>query len=311
MLIALAAGLLLLISGFAYEELSRRRQAVRFPPVGQLIDVGGHRLHLLSKGAGEPTVVVEQGAGGPSLNWLPLQEQIADFTRVCLYDRAGYQWSDPVSVPRSLADRVKDLHTLLVNGHVPGPYVLVAHSYGGFLIRLFASEYPECVAGLVFVDTPHELSYFRPEVLSAYRKFRWMMNLMNLLSHVGLPRLLRFPPAMARREYFAAASDDIASLERSADWLVKPDAFHPLGDLPIAVITHGVPFPGPFAVLEKGWREGQDRLAKLSTNSLFLVAEKSNHMVQNDEPEVVLRVIRTVVEKAREIGASARLKTPA
>ena len=115
---AVAAGLLL--AGFLYERRSRRRDQDRFPPLGRLIDVNGHRLHLLTKGVG-PTVVIEQGAGGPSLAWLGLQEQIAKFARVCLYDRAGYQWSDPVSAPRSLEDRVRDLHALLPRRSCPSP----------------------------------------------------------------------------------------------------------------------------------------------------------------------------------------------
>jgi pimeloyl-ACP methyl ester carboxylesterase len=263
-------------------------------------------LHLVSKGVG-PTVVIEQGAGGPSLAWLPLQEQIAEFAQVCLYDRAGYQWSDPLPAPRSLEDRVRDLHTLLHAAHLPEPYILVGHSYGGFLIRLFATQYPASVAGLVLVDTPHELGYCQRDVLSLYAKFALLMKAMKYLSLFGLPRLLtawftktdseQIKAIMVRREYFAAASDDISSLQRAAPWLVKPEAFSPLGDLPIAVITHGQPFPGPFAVLEKTWREGQDRLAALSTNSVLLVAEKSNHMIQNDEPEIVLEAIRSLAVK--------------
>jgi hypothetical protein len=134
-----------------------------------------------------------------------------------------------------------------------------------------------------------------------------MMKAMKFLSLFGLPRLLtawfakqdsklneQMNAFMVRREYFAAASDDIASLQRAAPWLVKPEAFSPLGDLPMAVITHGQPFPGPFAVLEKTWRAGQERLAALSTNSVLLVAEKSNHMIQNDEPEIIVEAIRSL-----------------
>jgi len=302
--------------GFVYEQRSRRDDARRFPPLGQLIDVGGHRLHFLVRGTEAPTVVFEQGAGGPSLAWLGVFEAVSEFARVCLYDRAGYQWSESVPGPRSIEERTKDLHALLLKAEVPGPYVLVAHSYGGFLVRLFAKEYPASVAGLVLIDTPHESGYFEPDVLSFYSKMRWMLLAAGALSWAGLPRILtrwlskpdpslpagrseQINSGMVRREYFAAASDDIASLERAASWLVKPDAFPPLGDLPLAVVTHGKPFPGPFAVLEKSWRAGQEHLAALSTNSVFRVAEQANHMVQNDDPQAVIEAIRSVVARVR------------
>ena len=114
--------------------------------------------------------------------------------------------------------------------------------------------------------------------------------------------------AMVSREYFAAASDDIASIRRAAPWLVRPEAFSELGDLPVAVIAHGKPFEGPLAALEKSWRDGQDRLAALSTNSVFFVAEKANHSIHSDEPEVVIDAIRDVVARARNrvpFGASS------
>ena len=316
----LAAGFIvfvgLLSAGWIYEVRSRQRDAKRFPPPGQLVDVGGRRLHLLLRGTG-PTVVIEQGAGGPSLNWFPLLEQIAQFARVCLYDRAGSQWSDAVAGPRSLEDRVEDLHRLLTKADIPGPYVFVAHSFGGFLARLFALKYPGSVAGLVLVDTPHEESYYQRLVVSRYAKFKWVLRIMAVLARFGVPRLLNrlvgkpdpnVPPelspqlnaAMVRREYFAAASDDIACLEREALGLAKTGALGTLGNLPVVVITHGKPFPGPFAVLEKFWREGQDKLAALSTNGRVVVAVNSNHMIHNDEPEVVVDAIRSVVEAVRK-----------
>jgi pimeloyl-ACP methyl ester carboxylesterase len=307
-----AAIVFLLLSGIVYEALSRRLDGRRFPPLGQLVDVGGHRLHLFSKGAGEPTVVIEQGAGGPALAWLGIQDQVAKSARVCLYDRAGYQWSDVVSGPRSLEDRVEDLRRLLSNAGLPGPYVMVAHSYGGFLVRLFANRYPSQVAGMVLVDTPDELSYFRKEVLSTYAKFGWVLKAMGLLSWFGLPRLFsrltskpdQLNTGMIRREYFAAARDDIGSMEREKDWLTMPNSLGTLGGLPLIVITHGQPFPGPFSVLEKGWIDGQKRLANLSTNGTLIVAEKSNHMIQNDQPEVVVSAILNVLERcsARAAG---------
>ncbi len=325
LLAAVAVLLSLVLAGMIYEERGRRSDAQRFLPLGELIDIGGRRLHLLAKGTEGPTVVIEQGAGEPSLSWFGLQAEISQFARVCLYDRAGYQWSDPVAGPRSIEDRVKDLHALLVKDGVPGPYVLVAHSYGGFLVRLFARDYGDSVAGLVLVDTPDEGVYFRREVLSRYSQIAAMLAMMKVLSRIGLPRLVtrwmagrssevpgpvteQLNAGMVRREYLAAASDDIASLKRAQPWLSKPGALRSLGDIPVVVITHGQPFPGPFAVLENGWREGQERLAALSTNSALLVAEKANHMIHQDEPEIVVNAIHRVV---RAVRAGERLNAAA
>ena len=313
---AVVAVLCLLLSGAVYEKLCRRRDVRRYPPLGELIDLGGYRLHLLAKGTEGPTVVIEQGAGGPSLSWFDLQKEIANFASVCLYDRAGYQWSDPVRGPRTLEDRVQDLYALLIKADRPGPYVLVAHSYGGFLARLFARDHRDSVAGLVLIDTPDASVYFKDAVLSRYSQIAWMMGAMKFLSAVGLPRLLtrwfasqndktasevsgQINAGMVRREYFATASDDIDSLKRASAWLRRPDALGLLGDMPVVVITHGQPFPGPFAVLEEGWREGQEKLAALSTNSVLIVADKANHMVHQDEPRVVVDAIRSVITAVR------------
>jgi len=249
----LAASILVigtLSAGFVYEAVTRRRDARRFPPLGRLIDVGGRRLHLLAKGTGGPTIVIEQGAGSPSLAWLSVLDQVAPFACVCLYDRAGYQWSDAVSRPRTIEDRVRDLHALLKGAALPEPYILVAHSYGGFLVRLFARQYPDKVAGMVLVDTPHERTYFRREVLSLYSKFAWVLRLMKTLSWFGIPRLVlrltakadpsipsdvtaRINAGMVRRESFAAAMDDLRSCQKALPWILKPDALGNLGDIPL------------------------------------------------------------------------------
>jgi len=146
---------LLLAAGWLWELWSEARSRKRNPPPGQMVEVGGRRLHLLTKGgAPGPTVVIEQGAGELSIFWWPIQDAVAGFARVCTYDRAGYGWSDAAKGPRSMADRVADLHEVLHAGGVPGPYVLVGHSYGGPMISLFARDYPDETAGLIFADTP-------------------------------------------------------------------------------------------------------------------------------------------------------------
>src|SRR5215510_15566103 len=126
-----------------------------FPPPGKLIDVGGWRLHLNCTGevrASQPTVILEAGMGDFSAEWSLVQPGVAKFARVCSYDRAGDGWSDWGPIPRTLHQVVYELHTLLDRAGVKPPFVLVGHSYGGWVVRLYASIYPTEVAGMVLVE---------------------------------------------------------------------------------------------------------------------------------------------------------------
>jgi alpha/beta hydrolase fold len=139
--------------GGGYETLGAAADAKAYPMPGQLIDVGGHRLHLSCTGAGTPTVVLEPGAGGmsSSLGWIA--PAVARDTRVCVYDRAGRGWSEPADTAQDGAQIATDLHTLLQRGDVPRPYVLAGHSFGGLYVLTFAARYPDEVAGMVLVDS--------------------------------------------------------------------------------------------------------------------------------------------------------------
>ena len=144
-------------------ETVRAAAAAEAPPVpGRLIDVGGHRLYLSCTGSGSPTVVLEPGAGGKSADLASMARAIAGDTRVCVYDRAGRGWSEPADTPPDAIRTATDLHTLLQRGHVPGPYVLAGHSFGGLYSLTFAARYPDDVAGMVLVDSTAPSSATRP-----------------------------------------------------------------------------------------------------------------------------------------------------
>ena len=143
-------------AGLDRRRLPNRKESIdatAYPPPGQLIDVGGHRLHLNCTGSGSPTVVLEPGLGevSPAMGWIA--PVVARDTRVCVYDRAGRGWSDPADGPQDAAQTAADLHTLLDRGHIPGPYVLAGHSFGGLYVLTFAATYPDQVAGLVLLDS--------------------------------------------------------------------------------------------------------------------------------------------------------------
>ena len=121
----------LALVGAIYEFVEEAADAKTYPPPGQLVDVGGHRLHINCTGTGSPTVIIEAGLGDWLTGWAWVQPEVAKTTQVCTYDRAGYGWSDPYPLPRNAEQFAKELHTLLHEANIPGPYVLVGHSLGG------------------------------------------------------------------------------------------------------------------------------------------------------------------------------------
>jgi pimeloyl-ACP methyl ester carboxylesterase len=296
---ALLLLLLLLAIGYVYEWTGERRDARLKPAPGRLFSVGDHKLHLLCKGSAAPAVVIEQGAGELSKFWWPVQDDIAKFAHVCTYDRAGYGWSEPGRSGATIEDRTRELHSLLSKAGVQGPFIFVAHSYGGLIVRNYVREYPGQAAALVLVDTPAESSIFQDEVLGLYAKARVMNRVVGLVSRFGVLRLLshwlpldRFGLWLTKPAEYSALCDDLASLERVPASRRASESAGSLGSLPVIVITHGKPFPGPFALLEKNWSEGHAQLAALSNDSVLMVAKNSNHMIQQDEPALVVDAIR-------------------
>ncbi len=296
---ALLIALFALALGYLYAWAGQRRDARLHPAPGLMVSVGGRRLHLLCKGVAGPTVVIEQGAGELSRSWWPVQDETAKFARVCTYDRAGFGWSDRAQEGRTIGERAEDLHNLLTNADIPGPYIFVAHSYGGMIVQSYTEMHPDEVAGLILVDTPDESSIFQRDVLDFYAKVRTANRVFGLAARFGVFRLLRhwipldrYGFWLAQPAEYSALCDDLASLERVPQPQRSSKAAGSLGALPLMIITHGQAFPGPFAVLEKNWSEGQKRLVDLSTDSTLIVAKNSNHMIQHDEPELVINAIR-------------------
>src|SRR5512139_3161821 len=168
----LAVLLGLALIGYIYEPMAEAADAKAYPPPGQLVDVGGYRLHIHCTGSGSPTVVIDAGLGDWSTSWgETVQPGVAKTTRICTYDRAGMGWSDPGPLPRDAARFARELHTLLQNAQIPGPYILVGHSLGGLPVRVFAHDYAPEVAGVVLIESmnPNHFKETSAEVLSQSR----------------------------------------------------------------------------------------------------------------------------------------------
>jgi pimeloyl-ACP methyl ester carboxylesterase len=304
------------VIGWAWRRAAEGRDARRLP-FGEYAEIGGRRLHVVRRGHGGPTVVIESGAGFSSSVWWPMQERLANSATVVSYDRAGLGRSDRAPLQRTLSDRVDDLEAMLKQTGLEPPYVLVGWSYGGMLIRIFAHRYPDQVAGLVFVDSGHEAVFSTPGAQTYLRRIAFVQRVFGGLAQTGLLRLLRVrgmpEPATAlprtaeqRRglglltaHSFLAGADEFSSMRAVATAMTGLSTPGTLGSTPIAVITHGKPFPGPFAVLETNHPEGMRALAALSTNSVLTVAENSLHALPLEEPEVVIDAISAVLDAAR------------
>ena len=153
--IALTA-ICLLVAGACYQYASTKIDDYRYPCPGTMIDMGGYKLHIIDTGSGGPTVVLDSGMGSPAIFWELAQLGISKFTRCVSYDRGGYGWSDTSPKSRDSETVTEELYTLLKKANIPGPYILVGASLGGYNVRLFASKYPNEVIGVVLVDACHE-----------------------------------------------------------------------------------------------------------------------------------------------------------
>jgi pimeloyl-ACP methyl ester carboxylesterase len=252
--------------GGGFETVRAATDASPSPMPGQLIDVGGHRLHLSCTGSGSPTVMLEPGAGGVSSDLGLITQAVARDTRVCVYDRAGRGWSEPADTAQDAAQIATDLHTLLHRAQVPGPYVLAGHSFGGLYALTFAARYPDEVAGMVLVDSTAPASAAKPTAPSPVGSDDLTGRVSALLStsaRLGLARLVDVPTASHLRstidEYLRANS----STEEAA-------SLRDFADKPLVVLTASI---GNLP----GWSEDQDALATLSTDSVHLVVNGTDH----------------------------------
>ena len=171
-LLGLVGALLALaVAGAIYQAIATELAERAYPPPGEMVDVGGYRLHINCVGQGSPTVVLDAGSGAMSAHWVWVQRQVSGTTRVCAYDRAGMGWSEMGPDPRDAKQITGELHTLLSNAGIEGPYMLVGHSFGGMYMQTYAARYPGEVAGVALVDSSTDPDQFsqRPEARESYK----------------------------------------------------------------------------------------------------------------------------------------------
>jgi len=304
-----------LLAGVIYQFVATKIDAYRwYPPSTEMVDVGGSSMHLYCTGeeGRAPTVVMDIGSGGIGMDWQRVQPGVAKFSRVCSYDRAGTGWSDSGPQPRTSQQIVKELHTLLGNAGVEGPYVLVGHSFGGVNMQLYAGRYPDEVAGMVLVDSAIADKDFLRAMEPSFPPPVWL----KFLATIGVTRLPytlggvtdeRFAITTHAKDNYEVANY-ISSMGKSYEEVRA--APMSLEDKPLIVLSagsRGKMFP---QFSQKGsdrfneaWTESQADLTQASQNSKQIIAKESGHNIQYDDPELVIDAIRQVVDAVRNGGS--------
>lgn len=287
----IVALLALAVAGAIYQAIATKLAERAYPPPGEMVDVGGYRLHISCVGQESPTVVLDAGSGGFSAQWVRVQREVSGTTRVCAYDRAGMGWSEMGPDPRDAKQITSELHALLTKAGIEGPYVLVGHSFGGMYMQTYANRYPDEVAGVALVDSstgPDQFSQ-RPEAHDSNEPQEQRSTAgsqlvrlgVSLPARLGIVRLLskldpaspQWPPQQraqidaltpSTRQWSTSALEFLAPTQTLR--LGSPGS---LGNKPLAVVTAGESEPS--------WLKRQDELATLSSNSIHRVVKGATH----------------------------------
>lgn len=305
-------------------------------PPGRLVDVGGFRLHINCSGQGTPAVVLDAALGGSSLSWALVQPQVARLTHVCSYDRAGFGWSDAGPLPRTAGRVADELRVLLDRAGVEPPYVLVGHSFGGLVMRVFAARHRRLTAALVLVDPAHPEDWVRPahkEQVKIDRGTRLCrqgakaarLGLARVVASLvgagaltparGLVKLVSRGGLSREDEGILAPVWKLPPEARAPLWYfwTQPKFFDALGSQiesicvsateTLAAVAGGY---GDLPLItisstdpgEHRLRQ-QEALARLSTRGRHIVASKSGHWIPLDQPDAVVAAIRDILREVQ------------
>jgi len=310
LLLALAA---LATIGAIYQAIATALDQRTYPPPGQLVDVGGYKLHLNVQGqtTGQPTVILEAGMASFSSNWHWVQTELAHDTRVVAYDRAGLGWSDAAPEPHDAQQSARDLHTALQQVRISGPYVLAGHSYGGLVMRAFADLYPDEVVGMVLVDASHPDQWVHIPTSNGGQTVATANRITSYLTWVGVVRLLNMTVSVTDGLPARPTAEMQAILAQPRSWMVSSavlgvwdartrpqinNARH-LGALPLAVLS-----VTEQALYAETLTQLQAALPALSSNSMHLTVQGATHenlIAGRENALIVVDAIRRVVESAQ------------
>ena len=314
-----------------YQRAAEHRDTRLHPPPGKFVNLGTHRLHLLDEGRGSPTIILEAGLMSTNLSWTDLRRKLAESYRVVCYDRAGLGWSDIGPMPRTAERIVEELHSLLDRAAIPGPYVLVGHSFGGLTMPLFAARYPEQTAGMVLVDpvVPAEWNPPSEQDLKRSSIGSKVCRRAALLSRAGVIRFVAFllnskakkVASQMVRLISRGTPADSGSVSSPWFWNLPPNERQmasvfwvqekfcntiasQLENLPESarhIAEFGNLCDKPVIILSAmstppKRREQHVIIAQRLPQGRHLLADKSSHWIMQDQPELVLGAIRAVAQ---------------
>jgi pimeloyl-ACP methyl ester carboxylesterase len=304
------------VCGASYQAWATNRDLAAHSPPGKLVDVGGHRLHIWCAGSGAPSVLLDSGLGGTAFDWGHVQPEVAKFTQVCSYDRAGMGYSDSGPRPRTSQQTVRELVALLDKSGVSGRVVLVGASIGGWNVRLFASQHENRVAGLVLVDARHEDQGQRLSDAGAAENPPAIAHIAPVVAYLGIARVLGVAPGQSLNSYspslrrfveatryrssaLVTAASELLHGKESEDQVRR--ARRSLS-IPVIVVSAGRRREDGH-VAELLNRLQRDQLS-LSQRSCQIMAQRSGHAIAIAQPEIVVDAIRAVVDVSRQPDAA-------
>ena len=307
--------LVLAIVGAIYQAIATELAERAYPPPGEMVDAGGYSLHINCVGQGSPTVVLDGGSGEMSAQWVWVQREVSDTTRVCAYDRAGMGWSEMGPEPRDAKQISGELHTLLTEAGIEGPYVLVGHSFGGLYMQTYATRYPDEVAGVSLVESSHPEQFsYRPVARDSYEPQKRIFAVASLLARIGVVRLLfklsPAPPALpqqqrAQIDALSPSTRQVSTyaleLRATPQTTTQTRNLRSLGDKPLAVVTAGTQEPE--------WLKLQDDLVTLSSDSTHRVVQGATHtslLYERSDAQASSATIVEVVAAVRNDRSLAR-----
>jgi pimeloyl-ACP methyl ester carboxylesterase len=305
---------ILVVAGVVFQLASTASDRQNYQPIGDILEVDNHRMHLYCVGEGAPTIILEAGGISFSLEWYWVQQQLSATHRVCAYDRAGSGWSEPSSLPRTATQITQELNALLRAANIKPPFVLVGHSYGGVLSRVYAHQFPDQVIGLVLVDS----AILLPDTFATEDAFLQWKRENDLLQvflwamvRTGIYRLtigeeLRsygYPDAIARQLTALRASNQAFDTYYAEAVLFRREltqeavAAQNLGTLPLAVLW-ATDVPPLASTQSERLAQLQQAVAAYSSNSIILYVDGANHGsiigTQQFAQEVTNAILRVV-----------------